>query len=146
LKDETFLKWTTIAYLSLVAMWLKIPHAEQALLTLMGLDLLMGAFGALAKGEFSAKLLFSGIGKKCRTLLFLASAIVFETLFTSDLSVDLHKPVTYALCIYELTSLVENYVKYGGHVPPVFMNALDKLRGLINGNTKSSTAEETNGK
>lgn len=136
MKDSTFFKWVAIGLGAIAAWWARIPHAEQGLLALMSLDLAMGALGALIKREFSPGRLFDGIVTKVRTLLFLGAAVVGESLFKSDLSFELHRPVTYFLCFYELSSLVRSYVKYGGHVPPVFMAWLDRLRVFTNGNAK----------
>lgn len=136
-----FYKWLTIAVATIAAWWARIPHAEQSLLVFMAIDLIMGVLGALLAGTFSAKTLFGGIVKKIRTLLFLYAAVVTEAAFMTDLPFDIHKPVTWALCFYELSSLCENYVKYGGKVPPLFLRALGKLGGMFNTSVAAATAK-----
>lgn len=137
MKDSTFWKWYIIVCGTLLAAWRNIPHAEQALLTLMGIDLAMGVLAALIRGEFSAKTLLMGILKKAGILLFLLSTHVVESLLIVDVEFDIDKWTAYALCMYEMTSLVESYVRLGGQVPPIvrkFLEAINKVledKGVI---------------
>jgi len=116
---------------SIAMNWMEIPHAEQALVVFMGLDLLIGVIGSLVvQGdglwgtEFRAKKLLIGVLKK-----FAAVALVIASYWLQlpGMQVEFHTYVAWALCFYELTSLVESYARFG-RVPPVFMKALDALR------------------
>lgn len=131
MRDYTFIKWTSILFGTIAAHWAKVPHAEQVLLLLMAIDLAMGTLAALIRGEFSARILLIGIGKKVGMLLFLLSVHVIESIPTEGVEVDIDKWTAYALCVYEMTSLVESYVKLGGKVPPIAMRMLERLQTFL---------------
>lgn len=131
MRDQMFFKWIAIFWMATVMYWLRIPHPERALIMLMGLDLLVGVIGGVARSEFTARKLFFGICQKFVMLGLLLGVHVFEILVPMDVDIDVDKWVAFALCFYEFSSLLETYIKMGLKVPPVLKKLLDQVQKLV---------------
>lgn len=85
------------------------------LFLLILLDWCFGVGNAIAKHEFSSKVMREGIGHKCSELGFVLVGIISDGLFFAGLDIGLNGPILIAVCVYliimEIGSLMEVFAK-----------------------------------
>ena len=86
-----------------------------ALFLLIVLDWVFGIGNALAKNEFSSKKMRIGIGHKCTELGFVLVGLISDAMLSSGFDLGFDGPImitiTLYLCIMEIGSLLETFVK-----------------------------------
>lgn len=118
-----------------VAFWASLGLAVQALLLLMGLDLLTGLLAARVEQALSSKVGWRGIVRKCLTLAIVAAAAIFTPILANVHPTLGAVPVAAAVAVYfaivEFLSVIENADRIGVPVPSWLRDALITAQGRL---------------
>lgn len=124
-----FLKLLAALAIAAPLYWKQIPEPILTLMSLAGLDLLMGVLVSIILGEFKARKLLVGIIIKSCYFILLAACHSVENPLGLD-GYHLEKYVAYTLIAYEFISLVENYAKVRP-LPRILVLAVKRANELI---------------
>lgn len=113
--------------------WGGLNPLVQTLVVLILLDFVSGIILAWSTGTVSSDASYRGMGKKAMMLVLVGSAHTFNA--TSPLGFDAASAVAGFFCATELISIVENGGRLGLPIPPVLMQAIEKLKAT-NGEPK----------
>lgn len=127
-------KW---AVALVIATWLQIPGAIQALLVFMGIDLAVGLLVAWQKHVVSSAEMGSGIIRKVLLLVLIMTAHLAEK--TLGLGVGIANIAAVGYSINELISITENCARAGVPIPAALVTVLLAAKRL---RSKSANEQE----
>lgn len=116
-------KWVLGA---LIALWVTVPAAVQALLVLMVMDYVTGLICALLTGTFCAAEGFRGIARKTLTLLLVAMAWYVGRIW--DAGQNVGGTVAFAFSANEMVSIVVNCARAGVPIPEPLLVVVGKVK------------------
>lgn len=108
-------------------LWGGLSPLVQTLVVLIGLDFASGMILAWTTKSVSSDASYRGMGKKAMMLILVGAAHTFNA--TQPLGFDAASAVAGFFCATELISIVENGGRLGLPIPPVLMQAIEKLKG-----------------
>lgn len=126
MSDSFVVKWSMIFLAAIAGAWLKIPHAVQILILMMGLDILSGIIAAIATRTLNSSMMVRGLFKKLAVFPLLAMLHIVEKPLT--LPFEFETLAAIAFIVYEAMSITENAALAGLPVPAVIVAALAKAK------------------
>lgn len=134
LSSHFFAKWYTIASVSIVGAWMRVPHTVQLLLMVMGLDILSGIFASFGSKTMSSSVMVKGLFKKLAVFPLLVLLHLTEK--PLNLPFEFESLAALAFIAYESMSIIENCAVAGVPIPTKLVEALAQAK------FKTSTPEE----
>ncbi|MDP9112450.1 MAG: phage holin family protein [Acidobacteriota bacterium] len=119
-------KWSTIAAFATMGAWMRLPHAIQILLMLMGLDILTGLIAAGRSKTLNSSIMVKGLFQKLAVFPLLAMLHIVES--PLKLAFEFETLAACAFILYEAMSITENAARAGVPIPTVIVNALVKAK------------------
>lgn len=115
-----------ISLAALAGALVHIPPPLQALLTVMGLDLVSGILCAVKQRDLSSKVMYDGLLRKSAVLLIVLAAYAFDREYASSIKFEIANATVFAFTVREILSILENASKLGVPVPKWLQS---KMRG-----------------
>lgn len=106
-----------IALAALAGALVHTPPPLQALLIVMGLDLVSGILYAVKQRDLSSKVMYDGLLRKSAVLLIVLAVYVFDREYASAIKLEIANATVFAFTVREILSILENASRLGVPIP-----------------------------
>jgi len=110
-----------------IALWLGLSMAMQALLVLMAADIATGLLAGGKRGELDSEVSYRGMRKKAMQTILVGLTAYLGSL--SVINLPLGEGVAWSFCATEVLSILENADRLGVNLPAPVVSALKRLGG-----------------
>ena len=111
---------------------------------LMVLDIITGVISACLKGEFSSREMKFGLFRKTLDVVIMITILTIQRVAClNGFDVPIGSIIVGAFCFKEGTSIIENYGKAGGKLPPTIKNWLKVLVQKIDEDDENDSNDQT---